>query len=294
MDAPLDGLTVRDALRWSLRVLVSSGLDSPRLDAEILLADALGLSRTQLLVHAQESIDASAARRFTDLVKQRARHEPVAYLIGRRAFYDVELHVGTGALIPRPETEHLVEEALTWARAQGARPLKVVDVGTGSGALAVVLARHLPQARVWGIDISSDALRVAAHNVAQFDLGRRSLLVQGDLLNPFVTEFDLIVANLPYVRSDALPSLARDVVAFEPHLALDGGEDGLATIRRLLPQIAARMSATSLLLLEIDEGQGTTVVEMLHRHVPDARVAVLRDYAGFERVVRAERAQPHA
>jgi release factor glutamine methyltransferase len=287
-----EGMSLREALLWAARLIAASGSTTPRLDAEVLLGHVLGLSRAQLHAHWDDPLTSAQARRYAELVPRRAAHEPVAYLLGQKPFYDLELYVDRRALIPRPETEHLLEEALAWGQAHQpheGRPLRVVDVGTGSGALAIVLARHLPQAQVWAGDISPEALALAARNLGRYDLRERVMLVCTDLLSAFGGQFDLIVANLPYISRGELPSLPRDVAEYEPQVALDGGEEGLEMIRRLLAQAPERLASPGLLLLEIDHRQGDKVLEMAQAHLPDAEVTLLRDYAGLERVVRAER-----
>jgi len=286
------GMSICGALHWAVPVLASSGSTTPRLDTELLLAHVLSLTRPQLYVRWDDPLGAAAAGRFVALVQRRADHEPVAYLIGRRCFYDVDLYVDRRVLIPRPETEHLVEEALTWAQSRGQRGLRIVDVGTGSGALAIVLARHLPHAQVWAVDLSREALCVARRNLERHGLGSRVSLVCGDLLSSFAGRFDLIVANLPYVPREALHHLSADIAAFEPHVALDGGQDGLATIRRLLAQCPQRLASPGLMVLEIGDGQGQGVRKTARRHLPCAETTVGRDYAGLERVVRVERRVP--
>ncbi|NLG49027.1 MAG: peptide chain release factor N(5)-glutamine methyltransferase [Chloroflexi bacterium] len=290
------GLSVRDALYQAARVLADSGSDSPRLDAEVLLAHVLGTSRTDLYVRWAEPLAEEPAQRFAALVRRRAAHEPVAYLIGHREFYDLDLYVDRRVLIPRPETEHMLEEALAWARgAAGNRAilargtLRVVDVGTGSGALAVALARHLENAHVWAVDLSAEALEVAEINVRRYNLQDRVTLVQGDLLAPLAGPLDIITANLPYVPQEDLSSLAPDVAAYEPRSALDGGKGGLDVILRLLEQAPERLAYPGLLLLEIDHRQMDTVLNVARIRLPDARASVVRDYAGLARVICIER-----
>jgi release factor glutamine methyltransferase len=277
---------VCEALSDATQRLVTGGSETPRLDAELLLGHVLDLTRTQLHAHWQDALDAATAQGYADLVQRREAHEPVAYLLGQRAFYDVELKVNKHVLIPRPETEQLVEEALRWSRTQ-TKPLHVVDVGTGSGALALVLARHLSQARVWAVDLSRAALDVAARNLRHYGLQERVTLVQSDLLGAMAGPFDLIVANLPYIPRQDLATLQADVRDYEPRLALDGGEDGLDLIRRLLMQVPQRLAAPGLLLLEIEQRQGEAVLALLQQHLPQAETRVLCDYAGLPRVVCA-------
>ena len=289
--AELGQVSLGEAILRATHRLAASGSMTPRLDAEVLLGYVLGLSRAQLNARWDEPLTAEQAERYAELVHRRAEHEPVAYLIGQKAFYDLQLYVDRRALIPRPETEHLVEEALAWGRAwqsDEGQPLRAVDVGTGSGALAIALARHL-QAHVWAVDISAEALAVAAYNVGRYNLEGRVMLLCADLLSAFGGRFDLIVANLPYVRQEDLPSLPQDVIGYEPWVALDGGEDGLAVIRRLLSQAHEHLASPGLLLLEIGHGQGDRVLEIARSHLPEATISLLHDYAGLERVVRVER-----
>jgi len=282
------GRSVRDAIRWAVGVLALSGSGTPRLDAEVLLAHALSLTRVQLYIRWHDPVARFSDQLYSSLVQRRAAHEPVAYLTGERCFYDVDLYVDRRVLIPRPETEHLVEEALSWARSRGKGTFRVADVGTGSGALAIVLAGHLPHAQVWAVDISREALGVAARNVRWHGLKARVNLLCGDLLSCLRGPFELIVANMPYIASDALSCLPPDVVEFEPRVALDGGQDGLALMRRLLAQCPDRLATPGLMLLEIDEGQGQAVGKLAGKHLPHAETTVRRDYAGLERVVRIE------
>ncbi len=285
--------SVGDALRWATKILQDSGSLTPYLDAELLLGHVLTMTRTQLAVCRNERLTADAAQQFVALIRRRAEHEPVAYLLGERAFYDVDLYVDQRVLIPRPETEFLVEEALAWQRSRCDAPLRIADVGTGSGALAVVLARHIPHARVWAIDISYDALNVAARNVARYGLHRRVALICGDLMCALIGPFDLIVANLPYIAQHKLATLPADVAKYEPQLALNGGQDGLTPNTRLLAQLPSRLASPGLALLEIDEGQGNALAALARASLPDAQVTICRDYGGWERIMRIERFSCH-
>jgi release factor glutamine methyltransferase len=280
--------SLRAALRWATAAIAASGSETARLDAEVLLAHLLGVPRASLLAHSQRLLSVDECQRYTALVERRAAREPVAYLVGHRAFYDVDLTVDARVLIPRPETEHLVDSALAWARAQRRRDLRIVDVGTGSGAIALVLARHLAQASVWAVDLSAGALEVARANLESYGLASRVSLVQGDLLSGLAGPFDLIVANLPYVTSVELPTLAAEVAVYEPQLALDGGPDGLSLIERLVLQARDRLARPSLLLLEIDPRQAERVRAMAAAALPDAEIGTLCDYAGWGRVVHIE------
>lgn len=291
---PLAAGTIREAISWAVRSLSGANCESPRLDAELLLAQVLGLSRADLHIHFDEALGETALQRFGELVRRRAAREPLAYILGRRAFYDTELVVDSRVLIPRPETEQIVDVALAWAHSLDrhgdlGRSLMIADVGTGSGALAVVLARRVDNSYVVGVDVSIDAIQVAGANVLAHGLRGRVGLVCANLLDALEATFDVIVANLPYIPSARLRRLQPEVADYEPRLALDGGTDGLAVIREFMPQAASHLARPGLLLIEIDHLQGDPVREMGHRHLPDGRSMVLRDLAGLERIVRVER-----
>jgi len=255
------------------------------LDAELLLSHVLGCSRAGLYARWKEPLKHEMALAYTRLIRRRANFEPVAYLVGHRAFYDVDLEVNPSVLIPRPETEHLVEAALDWAlNVKG--PLRVVDVGTGSGALAVVLARRLPHAQVYAVDISKEALQVARQNARRYGVDVR--FVCSDLLTALSGPFDLIVANLPYVPSAELDQLAPELW-FEPRVALDGGQDGLVVVQRLIDSLSAYLACPGLALLEIDHRQVAAVLSRLGKKFPEARVHVSNDLAQLDRVIHVER-----
>lgn len=279
---------VGDALRWAIRLLVAHGIETPRLEAELLLSHVLGEDRARLYALWETSLSPEQVERFTQWVRRRARREPLAYLVGQRAFYDLTLEVTPEVLIPRPETEHLVEAALAWAKGQD-RPLRIIDVGTGSGALAVAVARHLPTARVWAVDLSPQALQVAQRNVLRYGLADRIALIQGDLLTAFKGPFDLILANLPYVSTEELPTLAPEIALYEPRLALDGGRQGVEVILRLLASLPWALAVPGLALFEIDPRQAAPLKAEAADLLPEAEIRLLQDYAGRERVLYIER-----
>ncbi|MEO7909766.1 MAG: peptide chain release factor N(5)-glutamine methyltransferase [Roseiflexaceae bacterium] len=299
----MDNLTtIAQALAWATRDLRATS-ETPRLDAELLLAYALGWERARLLAEGRLALAEAQAVAFRDLVARRAALEPVAYLIGHKEFYGIDLTVDRRALMPRPETELLVELALGFARRTTndqeqtlnnpalrpspfvVRPLSIVDVGTGSGAIAVALALHLPNAQVDAIDISPNALALAQENVERYDLKERVRLLQGNLLDPLTELVDLIVGNLPYT---ILAEIDEGVRRHEPHLALDGGADGLELYRRLLKQAPTYLRPDGVILLEIGATQSAAVTQLARQAFPAARVDVHRDLAGLDRVVVIE------
>jgi release factor glutamine methyltransferase len=284
--------TIAQALAWATHNLHASS-QTPRLDAELLLAHVLGLGRAQLLAEGSRSLTTAQADIFRALIIRRAALEPVAYLIGHKEFYGIDLMVDKRVLMPRPETELLVELALTCARRMAnderrnldsadPRRLSIVDVGTGSGAIAIALALQLPSARIDAIDISPEALALAQQNVARYALGDRVRLLQGDLLDPLTQPADLIVGNLPYT---ILSEIDEGVRRHEPHLALDGGPDGLALYRRMLQQAPALLQPGGAILLEIGATQAAAVTQLARQAFPGAAIDVYQDLAGLDRVV---------
>lgn len=273
-------MPVRDALGGAVTAISAAGCETPRLDAELLLAHALGVERERLLIDDLE-VAGPAVRVFQDFVRRRSvQREPVAYILARRHFRRLELAVDRRALIPRPETELLVEIGL--GLPQGAR---VLDVGTGSGAVALALKDERPDLSVAGSDNSADALDLARENGGRLDLDVRWL--HADLLAGVPDEFDMVLSNPPYVREDERSGLAPEILRHEPTSALFAGEDGLDVVRGLVDQ-AAEEGRVRLLAVEIGQGQAGTVAELMRKggFVP---VRAERDLAGIERVVVGER-----
>jgi release factor glutamine methyltransferase len=262
--------------------------DTPRLDAEILLAHTLGWSRARTLARLHETIPDDALQMFRALVQRRAAREPVAYLTGRKEFYGLEFVVDRRVLVPRPETETLVDAALEWAR-QHCSPhdtLLIADIGTGSGCIAVALAVHLLNAVIYATDLSPAALAVARQNVERHSVANRVMLLCGDLLAPLPQPVDLLVSNPPYTVLDDIDAGVR---LHEPHLALDGGSDGLAIYRRLLAVAPQALRPGGALMLEIGATQAEAVTALARQAFPVAAVRVVRDLSGWDRVVVVER-----
>lgn len=277
------------------RRLREAGVDSPQLDSALLMAHVLGVSKAWLYAHPDRKMTPQEIADFEALVGRRMRREPVAYLVGYRSFYGIDITVDPRVLIPRPESEMLVERALAWAQTlirQGEHP-RVVDVGTGSGAIAIAIAVNAPEAVIYGTDVSQDALDVAAQNVWRYALGKQVRLMEGDLLDALPEPVDIVVANLPYVASGDLPGLAADVRNFEPTLALDGGPDGLDEIRALFAALArpaglARLRLGARLCLEIGADQGDAARAIAESAFPEAHVEVQVDHAGLDRLLVVE------
>ena len=271
--------------------LRAAGIEDAGLEADVLLRHALAMDddRAHLFARLQEPIDSADVAAFDALLRRRIAREPTAYIVGWREFYGLKLACTPDALIPRPETEMLVEIGLAWLAktATPAAPL-IVDVGTGTGALAVALAAHCPQARVVALDTSTAALRLAAANARRHGVARRVDLICADLLAPLYVKADLIVANLPYVPQDDWLSLAPEIRRYEPRTALVGGPTGIETIVRLLEQAPTRASERSLLVCECGDGQGEALRVEAARAVPGRRIEIWKDLAGLDRVLYVE------
>jgi release factor glutamine methyltransferase len=272
---------VRDALDGAITAIGASGCETPRLDAELLLADVLGVSRERLIVDRDLTVEGSAVRAFQNAVRRRAvEREPVAYIVGHRGFRRLDLAVDPRALIPRPETELLVEVALSLP--PGTR---VLDVGTGSGAVALALKDERPDLLVFGSDLSEDALALARFNGE--GLGLEVSWLHADLLSGVPDEFDAILSNPPYVPESDRASLAPEILRHEPSGALFSGPDGLTAIRTLLAQVGDRGSVKTV-ALEVGDGQASAVSRLVGE-AGFRLVRAERDLAGIERVVVGER-----
>lgn len=277
--------TVRNQLIDARSALTDARIWSGWLDAEVLLAHVLGHERSWLHAHPEHPLTATQRRRFRDLISRRAAHAPVAYLTGEREFYGHPIHVSPSVLIPRPETELLVELAIEWLR-DHPQARRVIDLGTGSGAIAIAIARAVPAIRVTAIDVDPRTVRVAETNVAAQRLASRVTVRRGDLLRGAVPA-DLIAANLPYLSAARLRSGGPEL-EYEPRAALDGGKDGLDVIRRALEQAPAVLRPGGCLLFECDPPQARRIEQIATHTWSTPNVTVHKDLAGRERVVRIE------
>jgi release factor glutamine methyltransferase len=276
-DRMIGRTSVRDALDSAMIALTAAGCESPRLDAELLLAAAMGADRAAIVADPGRALEPDAARRFQEYAARRREREPVAYILGTKGFRSIELAVDPRVLIPRPETEHLVEAVLDLP--PGSR---VCDVGTGSGAIALALASERPDLEVVATEASAEALAVARANADR--LGLSVELRHGDLLAGVTGRIDAVVSNPPYVEDGA--ELAPDIVRHEPALALRAGPEGLDVIRRLLP--AAGATAAGRVALEVGAGQAAAVADLI-REAGFPQVETIQDLAGIERVLVGRR-----
>lgn len=271
-------------LDWSIGYLAEHGSDTPRLDAEILLAHACGCQRIQLYTNYDRVLSEAERGRMRDLVRRRAQAEPVAYLVGYREFFGLEFAVSPAVLVPRPDTETLVRCAL-----DAMKPIeapRVLDVGTGSGCIAIALAANNPSASVLAVDISTDALEVAQENAVRHHVEDRVSFAKSDLFADVDEQrFDLIVSNPPYIRDDEMPGLDRDVRDHEPDGALAGGPDGLDYVRSIISRAPDYIGPRGWLMLEIDDAQATTVAALMLERAFEP-TAIEKDLSGRQRVVR--------
>ncbi|MDR1166334.1 MAG: peptide chain release factor N(5)-glutamine methyltransferase [Deltaproteobacteria bacterium] len=282
--------TVASLIQTTANFLGPKGIPSPRLEAEILLAKVLDLSRVALYVNFDRALTGPELDAYRELVRRRSKFEPSAYILGEKEFYKLPLKVSPATLIPRPETEGLVDEALRLARARE-DPLRVLDVGAGSGAIALAFKANLPAAEVWGVDISPAALAIARENARALALDARFL--ESDLLRSpeLAGDFDLILANLPYVPTPELAGLPPDTRDYEPTLALDGGPDGLNLYRRLLAEAPPRLRPQGRLLLEIHPPQLEPLSQLARERSLEPLAPVL-DYSSRPRIFVARHAAP--
>ncbi len=283
-----DRWTVLRLIRWSTEYLEGKGVEQARLDAEHLLAHALDVGRLQLYLQYDRPLVPEELDRFRPLLRRRARREPLQHVIGRAAFRDLELKADARALVPRPETELLVQLVLDWSRGRGA--LSAADVGTGTGCIALALASEGPFERVWGIDISADALALARENAAVHDPDQRVVWREArGLAGLDGATVDVVVSNPPYVARDEADGLAPEVRDFEPDTALYAGEDGREVIHELVREAPGALEAGGLLALEVGLGQAASIRDTLHAHGAWENATVHEDYTGRERFVTATR-----
>ena len=281
------GFSVRQLLERTRARLAAAGIQEYRLEAELLLQHVLDIDAARMFAGLSDSVPSKAETTLRRAAERRADREPLAYITGRRTFYGREFGVTPDVLIPRPETELLVDLALRWAA--GRSDLQIADIGTGSGVLAVTLASEMRDAAIDAVDLSPRALDVARSNARQFGVADRIEFLEGDLAGPLEgRRYQLVIANLPYVRSDTL-TRAEDEVRREPVLALLGGQDGLDVIRRFAPMLSDIMDpAGSLALFEVDPLTAGGAAETIAAALPGARVRVELDLARLERCVAAE------
>ena len=295
---------LRDILRRAanrlLAVHASEDLDEASLEADLLFGLAGGLDRSHVIAAGARPPSADALAAFEALLARRLQHEPLAYILGAREFYGMTFEVGPGCLIPRPETETLVEaaQAAIAEHPRHRRLVRVADIGTGSGAIALSIAHHAPSTKVYGVDVSGDALKWAARNMRRFALQERVVLLTGDLAEPLAEPIDVLCANLPYVPTDDYEGLPAEIRAAEPQIAVEGGPTGIELIARLADQLAAHLAEDcAAAIFELGAGQAGFVEDLVAHALTAAGrgpldVRVHRDLRGIRRVVEVRYGYP--
>jgi release factor glutamine methyltransferase len=290
-------MTVLELLNWSTNYLKDHEIENPRLNAELLLACSLGLSREGLYSHLKGPFKEEEKETFVNLVKRRGSGEPLQYIIGYKEFWSTHFKVDPRAFIPRPETELLVEQSLVaLSKTSLERAPCILEIGTGNGAIAITLAKEVKDSLIVATDISKEALLLAKENAVSTGVLHRITFINGDLFGPFRLlrdggRFDLILSNPPYIIRSEIEKLAREVKDYEPLIALDGGEDGIDFYRRIVSQASFYLRRGGWLLLEVGQGQGVQVSSMIERvgdfNLPER----LKDLSDIERVVKVQRKQ---
>jgi len=273
-------MTIKDALARARNILAHSDIEDAVLESEVLMRHTLKIDRAKLYTDFDVELNPEQEQGFWCLVQRRLNGEPTAYITGHREFYGIDFYVNHHVLIPRPETEILVEKAISLV--QNSMLSTVADIGTGCGAIAISLALNLPPTKIYATDISSAALEVALTNCQKHGVENRICLLQGDMLDPLPEPVDLIIANLPYVTECELPP---SYPVSEPLLALNGGSDGLGKIRQLCHQASGKLRPGGHLLMEIGQGQKGAVATLLGHLFPSAEIEVSPDLGGIDRVV---------
>jgi len=271
-------VTLKQALSHAREILTANNIEDAPLECDLLLRHTLKLSRVELYLDLNNELNPEQEETFWHLIRHRLNGEPTAYITGHCEFYGIDFYVDSSVLIPRPESELLVEKALTLA--QNDTIATIAEIGTGCGAIAISLALNLPKVKIYATDMSTPALKVALFNCQKHGLVNRICLLQGDMLDPLPKPVNLIVANLPYVKEAEI-----DTGNFEPLLALNGGSDGLDKIRQLCHQLSDKLYPEGYLLLEIGQGQGKAVTTFLRSLFPPAKIEVTPDLSGIDRVV---------
>ena len=288
-------MTVFEVLKGSADDLKDHRVENPRLNAELLLAQCLGFSRETLYANLRREIQTEEKKALDELLRRRMAGEPLQYLLGHQEFWSVDLKVDPRVLIPRPETEVLVDQALSILATPSGRVPRVLDIGTGSGAIVIALTNEFEEIFAVATDISQEALQVAKENARKVGVGQRIRFVRGDLLHPFrpLTDgvFDLILSNPPYVCRSDIEELTREVKDHEPRVALDGGEDGLDFYRQMSRQVPSYLRKGGWLLVEIGQGQGTEISTLLEQSGCFSAPELVRDLSGIERVIKVQKAE---
>jgi release factor glutamine methyltransferase len=285
--------TVGELLKVTTDFLQTRNIDSPRLSAEILLAHQLCLNRIQLYLNFEQPLKEQEVGGYRSLVKRRVRREPIQYITGVQEFWSLEFNVGPGVLVPRPETEVLVEQVIDLYEGNKlSNQPRILDLGTGCGAIAIALGKEIPEAKIWASDVSQHAIDVARQNSIKHGVDERIHFLLGDMFQPFRDGellFQVIVSNPPYIPSDAFDSLAPEVKDHEPRLALDGGQDGMAYVTKILLEGAEYLTAQGWILVEMDPDQTSNATDLMEKTGRYHSPTRIKDYSRRYRVVMAQK-----
>ena len=288
---PFAGLTIEASRRALAAQFKASGIETPDLDARLLIGAALGLDHTRLAAQAARLITTDESKAIASFAQRRMAHEPVARILGHKEFWGLDFELSAATLVPRPDTETVVEAALEFFRSNsGIKPFRIADIGTGSGAILLALLSEFPDATGIGTDISAAALTTAELNARRFGLAGRASFVQCDYAATLSGSFDLIVSNPPYIRSSDIATLDRDVRDHDPHLALDGGTDGLDAYRAIIPQAAALLGPDGVLIVETGHDQSTPVSDLMRAAKLTLPRPPVADLGGIHRAVMGQKA----
>jgi len=279
-------MTLSQAIHSARQKLSQAGIDDACIEAEFLVRHTVGVSKTQLYGEPDRTITPAEANRVLALCQRRLRHEPTAYILKHCEFYGIDFYIDQRVLVPRPETELLVEKAIEFASCYYQnKNLTIADIGTGSGIIAISLALALPKARIYATDISPASLEIAEINCRRHKVSDQVKLLQGNLLEPLPEPVDMIVSNLPYIKDAELKMLSPEIINFEPIVALAGGGDGLDKIRSLLAQVPDKICPGGYLLMEIGQGQAQVVTSIINNYLPESSIELIPDLSGIDRVV---------
>jgi release factor glutamine methyltransferase len=286
-------MNLGDALRESSDILKTHNIQDSQIEARVLLGYILKMSPVELYTYPEHILDKDQTDKLYNLLNRRIRHEPLAYIIQNKEFYGLQFYVDNRVLIPRPETELLVEKALEFLTERTDHittnnTINVADIGTGSGVVAICIATRIPGVKIYATDISKDALEVALYNSGLHNVTDRISFLKGSLLEPVEQPIDLLIANLPYILSQELPHLCSEISSYEPRIALDGGHDGLDKISELIMGSRDKIRHDSCIILEIGDNQAKQVTSIINCYLPNANFDILPDYNGLPRIAKID------
>ncbi|MEK6646301.1 MAG: peptide chain release factor N(5)-glutamine methyltransferase [Candidatus Firestonebacteria bacterium] len=280
-------MTIKDAITFGTKVLESINIENARFESEIILAHILNIKRYNLYLNFAQELSKLQSKNYSSYINKRKKHIPLQYLLKSQEFMDVKLYIDKGVLIPRPETEILVEKFIELVKNKS-KKIKILDIGTGSGNIAIMLALNL-NCVVYAADISVDALKIAKYNAKQYKVSDKIKFIQADILNllPTFCDFDAVISNPPYIKSDDIDKLSDEVSKYEPRIALDGGKDGLLFYKSILSKIKKILKPNGIIAFEIGMGQKKHLLQILNQLGNFTDIKFIKDYQSIDRVVFA-------